>query len=61
MSLLCPAPVCQVPVQDWNITQGKGRAAWMVWSIPYSEGSQNHALEDYMNPDPSNLYVSVAK
>ena len=28
MSLLCPAPVCQVPVQDWNITQGKGRAAW---------------------------------
>ena len=33
----------------------------MVWSIPYSEGSQNHALEDYMNPDPSNLYVSVAK
>ena len=28
MFLLCPAPVCQVPVQDWNITQGKGRAAW---------------------------------
>lgn len=49
---------------NWDATENfktDGRPAWMVWTIPYSEGSQNHALADYMNPDPSNLYVPVAK
>ena len=49
---------------NWDAAENfktEGRPAWMVWTIPYSEGSQNHALEDYMNPDPSNLYVPVAK
>ena len=49
---------------NWDAAENfktEGRPAWMVWTIPYSEGSQNHALEDYMNPDPSNRYVPVAK
>ena len=49
---------------NWDVSENfktEGRPAWMTWCIPYAEGSQNHALEDYMNPDPSNLYTPVAK
>ncbi len=49
---------------NWDVSENfktEGRPAWMTWCIPYAEGSQNHALEDYMNPDPSNLYTPVSK
>ena len=49
---------------NWDVTENykiEGRPAWMVFNIPYSEGSQNHALADYMNPDPSGVYTPVAK
>lgn len=49
---------------NWDVTENykiEGRPAWMVFNIPYSEGSQNHALADYMNPDPSGAYTPVAK
>ena len=49
---------------NWDVTENykiEGRPAWMVFNIPYSEGSRNHALADYMNPDPSGVYTPVAK
>lgn len=49
---------------NWDVTENykiEGRPAWMVFNIPYREGSQNHALADYMNPDPSGVYTPVAK
>lgn len=49
---------------NWDVSENfktEGRPAWMTWCIPYAEGSQNHAIEDYMNPDPSNLYTPVDK
>lgn len=49
---------------NWDTTENfktNGRPAWMNWTIPQSESSQNRALEDYMNPDPSNAYEPVSK
>lgn len=49
---------------NWDVSENfktEGRPAWMTWCIPYAEGSQNNAIEDYMNPDPSNLYTPVSK
>ncbi len=50
--------------ENWDASENfktEGRPAWMVWSIPYAEGSQNAAIKDYMNPDPSGLYTPVTK